>query len=496
MEIVRELKREDKENKEKLFSVFREGIHELELISKQSKENVKEEIEEKLEEKEEVGYTDQDCISLLQDFQSAPENFDENDPKLYACLRPAPCAKGEREVKSHGRVYCTKRSHKQAVNNLDNTLVAFRKRVDLKRIEKYTEKDFDNNKLKMLRIKFELESSEVSDIKNEIDKEDKVLKELLDSAPPPPLIKYIHERQQLDRKEGEMKMTENLIELSKDNELLKGMMAQLIQHQTAMTQDISEMKVQLNKTHEAALYTLGEESYLTTVGRLFKGGLRASITTILTSPLFVTKLIFVRPWKKAFDKWLKDPIELIWGTLLLVASILALMVLCVRLNQSYPELMSILMSALNGLMSYIGKINSSFCAWLGPEVTEILATGVEYIKNGVINIWLWGLGALNSLFQSSIQFLINGITSKMKFWFGKKRVMKKRKSAKKSLRKTGKKSAKKSVRKTGKKSARKVKKSAKKSLRKTGKKSAKKSVRKVKKSAKKSVRKVRKSVRK
>lgn len=50
-------------------------------------------------------YTDESCFKWLKQ----ADQMDPDDPRLYACMRPPPCKKGEKLEKSHGRAYCSGR---------------------------------------------------------------------------------------------------------------------------------------------------------------------------------------------------------------------------------------------------------------------------------------------------------------------------------------------------------------------------------------------------
>jgi hypothetical protein len=431
-----EIDKERRQERVKLGSRFNQGIAELEsLISKVDVKDVKDVKDDTIQ--VEPGYADQDCIDILQEYQSAPDTFDINHPKLRACLRPTPCVNKERPVRSHGRVYCTGRSDEDVIQpgQVSQTIELLSKRVDLQKVEsRKDDQENSDDRLKFLRIKFELEANSAKKLEEQVEEEDSAIREMLATSPSVPVSKYIAERQRLEHKESEAVMTSKIIDLAKGNEMLTGMMAQLIQSQTKLTQEMSVMKVHLEKTHEAALRTLGEESFSTQIKNIFKGGVKSAIIKIVTSPLTAFNIVFFRPFKKAFNKWIRDPIELIWGTILLIAVILTLIVLAVKFNQSYPELMTIAMSGLNTLMEKFKDLNATFLGWLGPEVVEILKNGYTYAQDAAFNFFYWMTASLKGLFQSAVSYIIDSVKASMpsmssfvpsmpslKFWFRKNR---------------------------------------------------------------------------
>jgi hypothetical protein len=403
----------------------------------------------------EPGYTDADCIQLLNQYSENPESFDMDEPKLYACMRPQPCRAPEKEVVTHGRAFCTKRSNKTVIQNLPSTIELLNKRVDMIDIEKKTNTD---DSLKLLKIKWQLQEadSQVDDAVQQLQTEDQTLTETEKALQDAPdlvrdLKAWADLREKQDVQNAQREMTEKLLHLTEGQAMLAGMNAQLIELQRRTTKTLDKLEARtekleakMDKTYEAALHTLGEESWSTQIHRLMKGGVRTATINILTAPLSIFKLVFWRPWKKAFNYWIWDRVEFIWGTILLVASLLMLLVMYHKFGAAYPELMQICMGGLKSLGTSFVDMNEVWMRYLGEETVEMLQQDAQYILSGVGTFWSWLMGQLVALARSGISFItqevVGGVTAAVKSmtggWFGfSGKQSGKKKSVKKSTKK-------------------------------------------------------------
>lgn len=457
----------------KFLSAFADGLKELQATIASAEAEVQ----------PEPGYTDTDCLKMLREFQDDKESFEPNSPKLYACLRPQPCKGKEKKIISHGREYCTGRSFETVSEpqQLAKTIQLFEQRIDLQLLRK-KEIDLDQtmlgkHSLAEMKYNADLEWNQSIEQAQEKMEELESVQDMLKKAPElhEVLGAWKDERMKYEVKKTEALMIDKILEGTEGIDALKSMNNKLAQQATKVDQQLDAsakrlekleekmnmiadtvgvMAGQMGKVHEAAIYSLGEETWSMQLGRFFSGSMYDIVKRLVwDAPIKFAKFLFWEPFKDAFNYWIYDRLKFIWGTFLLVTVCLVLLSLFYKFGVAYPETMQTVMSGINAILRHFGGVNKWWMGVVGQESLDMLYTGWTSLSTGSLFYTIYG--GIKSFFGILIRSAIPSL------WFGRKKAGKKtgktsrKKSGKKSMRKTGKKSMTGKVRKTGKKSGKK-----------------------------------------
>lgn len=411
---------------------------------------------------EKLGLNDEQCVALIDCYLNRCSLPEKTFAKLHICVNRPPCNPGEIETTFRGidggRKWCKGRSKigedkfyqqarkiveqanqerekrlqkiqseekkemaesNQTINELQKRLDSLRRYIDLGELQRPPGVDIDvyiqsEEKLEQ-RIKQLLITS------SELQSERKMVQAAEQSVL---MIQRTVKNGKKERLASEEKVSRFDRDIDQQTDQVNAEMLKLLKkfnkHMNDIDSRIKRVEKELKQTNTYGRRLVGEERWAEYLARIVKQSPAKILKQVLTMPVFMIKVVVLKPAYYAFWYFFGRWAYLIWGLLMLLLVIMTLMSTYLLMDKHLPGIMNGLWSIAILLWSVCKQSGSLIAQKLEPlfgeslnilweNVTEYATVGKNAILNLFWNLWSGILELIKNIVTDTVKSSVSNI---------------------------------------------------------------------------------------